>query len=200
MKLLEDDTKLKLRERLRGTDPTYFEEVVRKLLVKMGYGRDRRMSRLHGSGDGGLDGVIDRDELGLSKIYIQAKRYAEDASIGRPKIQEFVGALATRGASVGVFFTTRTSSTKTEACRSGGLEVNQVGRKLRGGDALTLFVHVVEDVREQASEAGRCVNARFGDPAERRELAHDGHELLGCAVAPHEDHVVIDSVPHDQTP
>lgn len=106
IRLIEDDTKVKLLERLRGTDPLYFEEVVRKLLVKMGYGRDGRMNRLHGSGDGGLDGVIDRDELGLSKIYIQAKRYAEDSTIGRPKIQEFVGALATRGASVGVFFTT----------------------------------------------------------------------------------------------
>lgn len=71
----------------------------------MGYGRDGTMSPLRGSGDGGLDGVIDRDELGLSKIYVQAKRYAE-ATIGRPKVQEFVGALATRGANVGVFFTT----------------------------------------------------------------------------------------------
>jgi restriction system protein len=63
------------------------------------------MTPLKGSGDGGLDGVIDRDELGLSKIYVQAKRYAE-ATVGRPKVQEFVGALATRGANVGVFFTT----------------------------------------------------------------------------------------------
>lgn len=71
----------------------------------MGYGRDGTMPPWRGSGDGGLDGVIDRDELGLSKIYVQAKRYAE-ATIGRPKIQEVDGALATRGANVGVFFTT----------------------------------------------------------------------------------------------
>jgi restriction system protein len=49
--------------------------------------------------------VVDRDELGLSRIYIQAKRYSE-TTIGRPQIQEFVGALATRGATTGVFFTT----------------------------------------------------------------------------------------------
>lgn len=103
---IEDDVKAKLLERLRGSDPYFFEAVVRRLLVAMGYGIESALVRLPGSGDGGIDGVIDRDELGLSKIYIQAKRYAEENSIGRPKVQEFVGALATRGASVGVFFTT----------------------------------------------------------------------------------------------
>lgn len=103
--LIESDTKSTLLQRLKESDPYDFERVVRSLLVKMGYGRDGTMSPLRGSGDGGLDGVIDRDELGLSKIYVQAKRYAE-ATIGRPKVQEFVGALATRGANVGVFFTT----------------------------------------------------------------------------------------------
>jgi restriction system protein len=105
IQLIESDTKSTLLQRLKESDPYDFERVVRSLLVKMGYGRDGTMSPLRGSGDGGLDGVIDRDELGLSKIYVQAKRYAE-ATIGRPKVQEFVGALATRGANVGVFFTT----------------------------------------------------------------------------------------------
>jgi restriction system protein len=103
---IEDDVKAKLLERLRGGDPYFFEFVVRRLLVAMGYGVESALARLPGSGDGGIDGVIDRDELGLNKIYIQAKRYAEENSIGRPNVQEFVGALATRGASVGVFFTT----------------------------------------------------------------------------------------------
>ncbi|MEI3867300.1 restriction endonuclease [Microbacterium sp. CCNWLW134] len=105
IRLINEDTKSTLLTRLKESDPYDFERVVRELLVKMGYGRDGRMTPLKGSGDGGLDGVIDRDELGLSKIYVQAKRYAE-ATIGRPKVQEFVGALATRGANVGVFFTT----------------------------------------------------------------------------------------------
>lgn len=105
IQLIEGDTKSTLLQRLKESDPYDFERVVRSLLVKMGYGRDGTMPPLRGSGDGGLDGVIDRDELGLSKIYVQAKRYAE-ATIGRPKVQEFVGALATRGANVGVFFTT----------------------------------------------------------------------------------------------
>jgi restriction system protein len=105
VRLVEDDTRSTLLQRLKDSDPYDFERVVRALLVRMGYGRDGTMTPLTGSGDGGLDGVIDRDELGLSKIYVQAKRYAE-ATVGRPKIQEFVGALATRGANVGVFFTT----------------------------------------------------------------------------------------------
>lgn len=105
IRLIDEDTKSSLLVRLKESDPYDFERVVRKLLVRMGYGRDGKMTPLKGSGDGGLDGVIDRDELGLSKIYVQAKRYAE-ATIGRPKVQEFVGALATRGANVGVFFTT----------------------------------------------------------------------------------------------
>jgi restriction system protein len=104
-RLIDEDTRSTLLQRLKESDPYDFERVVRTLLVRMGYGRDGRMTPLKGSGDGGLDGVIDRDELGLSKIYVQAKRYAE-ATVGRPKVQEFVGALATRGANVGVFFTT----------------------------------------------------------------------------------------------
>lgn len=106
MDAIEDDVKSKLIERLRGADPLFFEQVMRSILVSMGYGTEGELSRLPGSGDGGLDGKIDRDELGLSQIYVQAKRYAEDNVIGRPAIQAFVGALATRGASVGVFFAT----------------------------------------------------------------------------------------------
>lgn len=105
IQLITQDTSATLLQRLKESDPYDFERVVRTLLVRMGYGKDGKMSPLTGSGDGGLDGVIDRDELGLSKIYVQAKRYAE-ATVGRPKVQEFVGALATRGAKVGVFFTT----------------------------------------------------------------------------------------------
>src|SRR5699024_9750707 len=58
------------------------------------------------SRDGGIDGIIDQDALGLSRIYVQAKRYASDNTVGRPAIQEFVGALAGNAASQGVFLTT----------------------------------------------------------------------------------------------
>ncbi|WP_394250306.1 restriction endonuclease [Arthrobacter pityocampae] len=73
----------------------------------MGYGgAENRGRRIGGTGDGGVDGVIDQDALGLDQIYIQAKRYAADSTVGREAIQSFVGALAGRGATRGVFITT----------------------------------------------------------------------------------------------
>ncbi|MEE1621642.1 restriction endonuclease [Zafaria sp. J156] len=99
----------RLIERLRGSDPAFFEEAVVKLLVAMGYGgAEQRGRRIGGTGDGGVDGVIDQDALGLEQIYVQAKRYAEGNSVGREAIQAFIGALHGFGASRGVFITTST--------------------------------------------------------------------------------------------
>ncbi len=78
------------------------------MLVKIGYGGSRRdaAERLGRSGDGGIDGVIREDALGLDTIYLQAKRYAEDNSVGASAIQGFAGALLATGATKGVFVTT----------------------------------------------------------------------------------------------
>ncbi|MCD2195076.1 restriction endonuclease [Actinomycetospora endophytica] len=97
-----------LLQRLRSVDPTFFETTVLALLVAMGYGGadEDRARRIGGSGDGGVDGVIDQDPLGLGRIYVQAKRYASDNVVGRPQIQGFVGALHGQQASQGVFITT----------------------------------------------------------------------------------------------
>ncbi|GAA4792771.1 hypothetical protein GCM10023200_30400 [Actinomycetospora chlora] len=78
------------------------------LLIAMGYGGadQKRVRRVGGSGDGGVDGVIDQDALGLGRIYIQAERYGPDNIVGRPAIQGFVGALHGQQADQGVFFTT----------------------------------------------------------------------------------------------
>lgn len=78
---------------IRGCDPTLFEKIVVELLVKMGYGGSRKdAGRAIGrSGDEGIDGIIKEDHLGLDNIYIQAKRW--EATIGRPEIQKFAGAL-----------------------------------------------------------------------------------------------------------
>ena len=150
---IEDDVKSKLLERLRGTDPFFFEQVVRSLLVKMGYGTEGELSRLPGSGDGGLDGKIDRDELGISQIYIQAKRYAEDIVVGRPTVQSFVGALATRGATVGVFFTTsRFSAEATDAAQRvpqdialvDGLKLTELMIKHRVGVQVARHIELVK--------------------------------------------------------
>ena len=98
---IEAQTKSDLLERLRELDPFYFEKVILILLKKMGYGEFIETSK---SGDGGVDGIIDEDKLGLEKIYIQAKRYT-DKKVRETDIRNFIGAMSgdTRK---GVFVTT----------------------------------------------------------------------------------------------
>jgi restriction system protein len=101
------DVAERLLERLRSSHPAFFERAVVTLLLKMGYGgAEERGRHLGGSNDGGVDGVIDEDALGLDRIYIEAKRYQVGSNISRETIQAFVGALAGVGASKGVFITT----------------------------------------------------------------------------------------------
>ena len=92
-------------ELLAKVDPKYFESIVLDLLHKMGYGTNRSdLQRVGGSGDGGIDGIISLDRLGLEKVYVQAKRWQN--SVGRPDVQGFYGALAGQRANKGVFITT----------------------------------------------------------------------------------------------
>lgn len=85
----------------------FFEKAVLGLLMAMDYGgAEGPATRTQLARDGGIDDIIDQDALGLSRIYVQAKRYAADNTVGRPAIQAFVGALAGNAASQGVFFTT----------------------------------------------------------------------------------------------
>jgi len=88
--------------------PSFFENLVVKLLTKMGYGGsiEDAGSVIGQTGDEGIDGIIREDKLGFSLIYIQAKRWDCDKTVGRPEIQKFVGALAGQGASKGLFITT----------------------------------------------------------------------------------------------
>lgn len=99
-----------LLQRLQEKDPYFFETAVVKLLVAMGYGgADGKATVTRRSNDGGIDGIIDRDALGLDRIYIQAKRYASGKSVQSPEVQAFVGALSGK-ATTGVFLTTGTFS------------------------------------------------------------------------------------------
>ncbi|MCL2297396.1 MAG: restriction endonuclease [Proteobacteria bacterium] len=100
-----------LLSRVLSRDSAFFERLVIKLLVKMGYGGSHQDAGKHRgkSGDGGIDGVINEDRLGLDVIYIQAKRW-EDGTVGRPEIQKFVGALQGQRARKGVFITTSSFS------------------------------------------------------------------------------------------
>ncbi len=92
---------------LRKT-PTEFEKLVVKLLDQMGYGGQVKYAGMvtQSSNDGGIDGIIKEDVLGLGRIHIQAKRYAKDNTVGREEIQKFVGALAVAQSNKGVFITT----------------------------------------------------------------------------------------------
>ena len=107
----EADVSAELIRRLRDQHPDFFEQAVVDLLIAMGYGgAEQRVTRLGKTGDGGVDGVINQDALGLSRVYIQAKRYGAGNTVQRPELQGFVGALADKGATQGVFVTTSTFS------------------------------------------------------------------------------------------
>lgn len=95
-----------LLQQIKKQTPAFFEQLVIDLLVKMGYGGNREdaatVTRL--SHDGGIDGIIKEDRLGLDNIYIQAKRW--DNTVQKPEIQKFRGALSERGSTKGIFITT----------------------------------------------------------------------------------------------
>ena len=99
--IIEDDIKSELLERLKFIDPFYFEKVILLLLKKMGYGDFVETKKTN---DGGIDGVINQDQIGLEKIYIQAKRYTEN-KVREKEIRNFIGAMS--GDTLkGVFVTT----------------------------------------------------------------------------------------------
>lgn len=102
---LRETAETELLELLANVSPAYFETIVLDLLHRMGYGASRAdLQRVGGSGDGGIDGVISLDRLGLEKVYVQAKRWQNN--VGRPELQAFYGALAGQKAKKGVFITT----------------------------------------------------------------------------------------------
>lgn len=104
--LVKANLAAQLLERVKQASPSFFENLVVDLLVAMGYGGTHEdAAKVVGrSGDGGIDGVIKEDRLGLESIYVQAKRW--EASVGRPNIQQFAGALAGHHARKGVVLTT----------------------------------------------------------------------------------------------
>lgn len=104
-KQIREALAIELLDRIKNVSPSRFEELIVELLLKMGYGGTQEdAGRVVGkSGDGGIDGIINEDRLGLDVIYIQAKRW--EADVGRPEIQKFVGALAGNKANKGVFIT-----------------------------------------------------------------------------------------------
>ncbi|GAB2945769.1 restriction endonuclease [Hafnia psychrotolerans] len=105
LKELRDAVAGELLENLLQVSPARFEVIVLDVLHRLGYGGHRDdLQRVGGTGDGGIDGIISLDKLGLEKVYVQAKRWQN--TVGRPELQAFYGALAGQKAKRGVFITT----------------------------------------------------------------------------------------------
>ncbi|MCY3550106.1 MAG: restriction endonuclease [Candidatus Poribacteria bacterium] len=97
---------VELLQQIKSNTPTFFEELVIDLLVAMGYGGSREDAgkAVGRGGDGGIDGIINEDRLGLDVVYVQAKRW--EGNVSRPEIQKFAGALQGQRARKGIFITT----------------------------------------------------------------------------------------------
>jgi restriction system protein len=109
---LRAEVETSLLERLRNASPEFFEQAVVDLLVAMGYGgsHDNAARRIGKTGDEGIDGVIDEDRLGLDAIYVQAKRWKAEHTVGSADVQGFIGSLVGKKAAKGVFITTSSFS------------------------------------------------------------------------------------------
>ena len=156
---LQDKLADDMLDALKGVDPYQFERIVLALLEKMGYGTGRQVGR---SGDGGIDGVINQDPLGLEKVYIQAKRWQN--TVGEPEIRNFSGSLMARGASKGVFITTSDFSgaaRQTAQMISAG---NQLIRLIKGQELARLMIqHGVGVVTEITYEVKKLDENYFSD-------------------------------------
>ena len=136
---INDDLAADLLQKALEASPQFFEQLVLDLLLKMGYGGSNGVMAhvTPTSHDNGVDGIIPEDTLGLDKIYIQAKRYT-DNPVGKPEIQQFVGALNEQKASKGVFVTTSTFT-------KGAIEsVNKATSKIVLIDGKALAKYMIE--------------------------------------------------------
>ncbi len=108
VKQIETALKKELLDRILAAPPAFFESLIVALLLAMGYGGSREEAgKIVGrSGDGGIDGVIDQDALGLDRVYVQAKRYVAENAVSEPEIRAFSGSLGAAKANKGVFVTT----------------------------------------------------------------------------------------------
>lgn len=153
-----------LMDEVMKLTPVEFERLVVKLLLKMGYGSGIEGAGMvtQASNDGGIDGIIKEDQLGFSHIYIQAKQWALEQTVGKPEIQKFVGALQGQQAQKGLFITTAKFS-------SGAIQYanNLLGVKvvLVDGSALTklMIKHSVGVSLEQTYEVKKIDSDFFAE-------------------------------------
>lgn len=149
-----------LQEALQTLSPVRFERLILDLLKAMGYGAGTfgKHEMTKASGDGGIDGIIHEDALGLDAVYIQAKRYQAETKVGRPAIQQFIGSLTGEGATKGVFVTTSDFSTEAR----GYLAKVQHRVVLIGGQELArLMIRHGVGVRDRVSYVIRSVDEDY---------------------------------------
>lgn len=153
-----------LLARIAELSPTFFEGLVVDLIVAMGYGGTRQSvaRRLGKSGDEGIDGVVNEDPLGLDTVYIQAKRYAPDNTVGREKIQQFAGALVGQSAAKGVFVTT---SSFTKQAQDYASRVPQRIVLIGGDDLARLMVQYGVGVRTERVVEIKRIDLDYFDPS-----------------------------------
>lgn len=158
---LQSDLAEELLERVKQVTPAYFEKIVVDVMLAMGYGGSRQdAGRTVGqSGDGGIDGIIDEDRLGLEKIYLQAKRW--DGVVGRPVVQAFSGALDGQRATKGVLITTSSFSADAHAY------VRQIAKKIVLIDGVQLAGFMIQHrvgVSVEATYTLSRVDSDYFDP------------------------------------
>jgi len=130
---LQEALSADLLDALRNGTPKFFEKAIVTLLIAMGYGgTDGRGAVLGGAGDNGVDGVIDKDPLGVDQVYVQAKRYGANTTVGAGEIRDFFGALSLKDVSRGIFVTSSlfTASARETAEKLGARIVLIDGPKL----------------------------------------------------------------------
>lgn len=144
---------------LKGVDPYRFEQIVLALLEKMGYGEVERDKWGGPGGDGGIDGVINQDPLGLEQVYVQAKRW--QGNVGTGLIFSFSGSLDSKGASKGVFITTSRFSSRARQTANSG---SKLIRLIDGQELARLMVEYgVGVVTENTYEVNKLDENYFSD-------------------------------------
>ncbi len=149
-----------LQASINGVSPDRFERLVVELLERMGYGEGRAVGR---SGDGGIDGIINQDALGLEKVYVQAKRYTS-GSVGEPEIRNFAGSMIAHGATKGVFITASQFSATAKQTAANVSQRNETIRLVEGRElALLMIRHGVGVVTERTYEIKKLDENYFAE-------------------------------------
>jgi restriction system protein len=155
-----------LLARIIEETPAFFKKPIVDLLMAMGYGGSRSDAgeRLGGTGDGGVDGVIREDQLGLDRIYLQAKRYQPGNTVGSETVQAFIGALVGKGAQKGVLITTSSFS---KAAINAANQLGHLRLVLIDGEELTnMLIRFNVGVRVARTVEAKRVDLDYSEDAE----------------------------------